>query len=195
MCTGVVLEKLKCGLWGEIYAPQWTQTAVRGFTCQVLSSASATQPPCMGATCYTDFQFTVIWDLHVVWRGVTCTQAGLTFPPLRIRVDPRWQKVLRGSKGHILPNWVLIGAAVTRTPPKCSPRLVGFCFGVFLVWSMYTPCIASLWSVTNPHVTKHGIFSPYLSPHPLHLNQALLALLFTAPSGFKRCTTTSMPAW
>lgn len=104
MSTGVVLEKLKYDLQGEIEAPLQTQTGVKEFTCQVSSSASATQPLCMGVVCCVDFQFTIIWDWHIVWRGMTCTLAGLTFPPLRVRVDPSWQKALRGSEGHTSPK-------------------------------------------------------------------------------------------
>lgn len=138
MCTGVVLEKLECDLKWEINAPQQTQTAVREFTCQVLRSASTTQPPCMGVMCYTDFQFAVIWDLHVVRRGMTCTQAGLTFPPLRIRVDPSWQKALCGSEGHILPKGVLRDNCSNKDFPQMKPKgrgVLGFFFMV--VWD---PC-------------------------------------------------------
>lgn len=116
MCTGVILEKLNCDLQGEIKAPLQTQTGVKEFTCWVPSSASATQPLHVGVMCYIDFQFTVIWDWHIVWRVMTCTLTGLTFPPLRIRVNPSWQKALRGSEGHISPERVLRDIAVTRTP-------------------------------------------------------------------------------
>lgn len=116
MCTGVILEKLKHDLPGERKTPLQTQTAVKEFTCWVPSSASTTQPLHMGVICYIGFQFTVIWDWHVIWRGMTCALAGLTFPPLRIRVDTSWQKALCRSEGHISPERVLRDIAVTRTP-------------------------------------------------------------------------------
>lgn len=128
MCTGVVLEKLKCDLQWEINAPQQTQTAVREFTCQVLSSASTTQPPCMDVMCYTDFQFAVIWDLHVVCRGMTCTQASLTFPPedkggSKLAESPVWEQrahLTQGSAQRYCSN---------KDSPQMKPKgrgLLGF---------------------------------------------------------------------
>lgn len=109
-CTGVILEKLKCVLQREIKSPLQTQAGVKEFTC-----CSPAQPLSMGVMCYMDFQFTVIGAWHFLWRGTTHTLAGLTFPPLRLRVDPSWQKALRGSKGHISPRRVFRDVAVTRT--------------------------------------------------------------------------------
>lgn len=118
---------------GKINAPQQTQTAVRVYLSGPQFSI-ITQPPSMGVMCYTDFHFAVIWDSRVVWRSMTCTQTGLTFPPLGIRGDPSWQKALCGNKGHILPKWVLRDTAVTRTPQKWSPKVMGFCSGFLLWW-------------------------------------------------------------
>lgn len=64
---------------------------------------------------------------------------GSEFPFPEDKGGSKLQKALCGSKGHILPKRVLRDTAGTMTPQKLSPRLVGFCLGVFYV--VWNPCM------------------------------------------------------
>lgn len=93
-----------------------------------------------------------LYECNVLYRfsiysnlGLACSlerydmHSGMSeFPSPEDKGGSQLQKALCGSKGHILPKQVLRDTAGTRTHQKGSPRLMGFCFGVFyMVWD---PC-------------------------------------------------------
>lgn len=156
--------------------------------------------------CNVLYRFSIYSSLglvcSLVWRGMTCTQAALVFPTpedkggSKLAESPVWEQrahLAQASAQRYCSN---------KDSPKMKPKACGFlswgCLVLevfFMVFGIHVHTLhcKSVICHKSP-CNQTWFFSPHLNPHSFHLklNQALLAFLFTGPSGFLRYTATSM---